>query len=153
MITNDLYSFIEDKIDVYKTRTFLLKENDQKDDEQDDLLDDSAPSDTKNDDVPMDDSIPQDDPTMTPEDEDSTGLPANDNGVKVSDASFAMYANLLLKAFLLQPSPEEIKEINKDRVVDESNAEQVIKDIENIMTKRDRQQSTQNSLTNTLEKY
>lgn len=78
--------------------------------------------------VEMDINEPQaDDPTETPE---AGDIPQNEEGVFISDTKLAMFANLLLKAFMAPPStdiPENLQNVTAN------NASQVIEFIESRM--------------------
>lgn len=78
--------------------------------------------------VEMDINEPQaDDPTETPETGD---IPQNEEGAFISDTKLAMFANLLLKAFMAPPStdiPENLQNVTAQ------NASQVIAFIESRM--------------------
>lgn len=68
-----------------------------------------------------------DDPTETPETGD---IPQNEEGAFISDTKLAMFANLLLKAFMAPPStdiPENLQNVTAN------NASQVIAFIESRM--------------------
>ena len=78
--------------------------------------------------VEMDINEPQaDDPTETPEPGD---IPQNEDGAFISDTKLAMFANLLLKAFMAPPStdiPENLQNVTAN------NAAEVISFIESRM--------------------